>query len=82
MEVGKGEKRKELLRLKQVSPCPRSNETGIIHPCLEIRAVSIAFHHYPLLCGHLGCVYSMNAIGTHRATVTYCSKEQATSKCI
>lgn len=58
IEVEKGEKRKELLRLKRMSPCPRSNETGIIHPGLEIRALSIAFQHYLLLCIHLGSVYS------------------------
>lgn len=57
MEVGKGEKRKEGLRLKRTSPCPRSNETGIIQRGLEIRTLPLAFHHI-LPHTHLGCVYS------------------------
>lgn len=57
MEVGKGEKRKEGLRLKRTSPCPRSNETGIIQRGLEIHTLPLASHHV-LPYTHLGCVYS------------------------
>jgi hypothetical protein len=56
MEVEKGEKRKELLGLKRMSPCPRSNETGIIQAGLEAHAPSIAFYQLPSM--HLGCVHS------------------------
>lgn len=63
MEVGKGEKRKGLLRLKRTSPCPRSEETGVIpvlcKPML-CPLLSISSFHV-----HTWVVFTQNECNSH-----------------